>query len=78
MDRGRIVLCSQIRHWRLLMAAKFEVFQAKDGKFHFRLKAANGEIIAQSQGYSTKANCTNGIESVKKNAASAEVVEVQE
>ena len=60
------------------MSSKFEVFQAKDGKFHFRLKAANGEIIAQSQGYSTKANCMNGIESVKKNAASAEVVEIQE
>jgi len=60
------------------MSAKFEVFQAKDGKFHFRLKAANGEIIAQSQGYASKANCMNGIESVKTNAASAEVVEIQE
>lgn len=54
---------------------KFEVYEDKKGEFRFRLKAGNGEIIAVGEGYKTKANCLNGIESVKKNAAEAEVVE---
>jgi uncharacterized protein YegP (UPF0339 family) len=36
------------------MAAKFENSKDKAGKFRFHLKAANGEIIAASQGYETK------------------------
>ena len=41
----------------------------------FDLKATNGQIIATSEGYTTKAACDNGIESVKKNAVDAPVVE---
>ena len=41
----------------------------------FDLKAANGEIIATSEGYKTKASCENGIESVKNNAPEAPVEE---
>ena len=55
------------------MAAKFELFKDKGGKFRFNLKAANGEIIASSEAYSSKASALNGIESVKKNAAGAAV-----
>ena len=54
---------------------KFEMYEDKGGEFRFRLKARNGEIIATSEGYKTKASCENGIESVKKNAPEAEVVE---
>lgn len=50
------------------MAAKFETFKDKAGKHRFRLKAGNGEIILSSQGYSAKAGCANGIESVRKNS----------
>ena len=53
---------------------KFEVYADKAGEFRFRLKARNGEIIATSEGYKTKASCLNGIESVKKNAPDAKVV----
>jgi uncharacterized protein YegP (UPF0339 family) len=53
---------------------KFEVFTDKAGEFRFNLKAKNGEIIASSEGYKTKASCLNGVESVKKNAPDAEVV----
>jgi uncharacterized protein YegP (UPF0339 family) len=60
------------------MAAKFEISKDKSGKFRFHLKAANGEIIAASQGYDTKAGAEKGIESVKTNAASAAVVDVTE
>lgn len=57
---------------------KFEVYTDKAGEFRFRLKARNGEIIATSEGYKAKAGCFNGIESVKKNAPEAEVVEAAE
>ena len=39
----------------------------------FDLKAGNGEIIANSEVYSSKSACLNGIESVKKNAPVAAV-----
>lgn len=58
------------------MAGKFEYFTDKSGKFRFRLKSGNGQIIAVSEAYESKASCMNGIESVKKNAADAPIVEV--
>ncbi|TGK17974.1 DUF1508 domain-containing protein [Leptospira fluminis] len=58
------------------MAAKFEVYTDKGGKFRFRLKAGNGEIIAASEAYESKQACLHGIESVKSNAPIAQVVEV--
>ena len=54
---------------------KFEMYADKAGEFRFRLKARNGEIIATSEGYKTKASCENGIESVKKNAPEAEITQ---
>ena len=56
----------------------FEWYVDKSGEYRFNLKAANGEVIARSEGYSSKAGCVNGIESVKKNAAIAEIVEREE
>lgn len=60
------------------MAGKFEVFTDKAGKHRFRLKASNGQIIATGEAYESKAACLNGIQSVKKNAADAPVVEVED
>ena len=57
---------------------KFEWFKDKAGKFRFHLLAANGEIIAVSEGYSSKEACVNGIESVKKNAPIAKIVEAKQ
>ena len=54
---------------------KFEVYADKAGEFRFRLKATNGQVIAVSEGYTTLANCLNGVESVKKNAADAPIAE---
>jgi uncharacterized protein YegP (UPF0339 family) len=54
---------------------KFEMYVDKAGEFRFRLKATNGQVIAVSEGYKAKASCLNGIESVKKNAPEAEIVE---
>ena len=53
------------------MAGKFEIKQSANGKFHFNLKAGNGQIILSSEMYETKGACENGIESVKKNSAEA-------
>ncbi len=54
---------------------KFEIYTDKAGEFRFRLKATNGQIIAVSEGYKAMAGCRNGIESVKKNAPDAPIVE---
>jgi len=55
------------------MAARFEIYVDKSGKHRIRLVAANGQIIASGQGYSSKAAAMNGIESIKNNASSASV-----
>ncbi len=57
---------------------KFEVFIDKSGNYRFRLKAPNGEIIAASQAYTSKAACMNGIESVKRNAPVADIIEIKD
>lgn len=54
---------------------KFEVYADKKGEFRFRLKATNGQIIAVGEGYTTKPNCLNGIESIRKNAPEATIEE---
>jgi UPF0339 protein TDE_0826 len=59
------------------MAGKFEVYKDKTNKFRFRLKAGNGEVIAVGEAYESKAGCLNGIESIRKNAPDATVVEIE-
>ncbi|AZS37962.1 hypothetical protein CVS47_02612 [Microbacterium lemovicicum] len=58
------------------MAGKFELYTDKGGHWRFTLKATNGQVIASSEGYSSKAAAQAGIESVKKNAPTADTVEV--
>ncbi len=55
--------------------SRFERKTAKDGSPYFVLKAANGEIIGKSEMYSSVAAMENGIASVVKNAAEAEIVD---
>ncbi len=57
------------------MAGKFELYQDKGGKFRFRLKASNGQIIAVGEAYNTKKSALNGIASVQKNAPDAKIVD---
>ncbi len=47
---------------------KFIIKTGKDNQHYFNLKADNGQVILSSEGYTTKAACDNGIESVKTNA----------
>ena len=54
------------------MAGKFEIYKDKADKYRFRLKAGNGENILSSEAYESKSGCTNGIESVQRNASDAD------
>ena len=57
---------------------KFVITLRKNGEFQFNLKATNGQVILTSEGYTTKAACLNGVESVKKNAPIQERYEIKE
>lgn len=58
------------------MAGKFEIYADRAGKYRFRLKAANGEIVASGEAYESKAAAKNGCEAVQRAAAGASVVDV--
>jgi len=55
------------------MAARFVLKKGSTGKFSFSLVATNGQVIATSEAYESKASAVNGIESVKRNAADAAI-----
>ena len=55
------------------MAGKFELYKDKAGKFRFRLKASNGQIIASGEAYESKSSALNGIASIQKNAPGAAI-----
>ena len=57
--------------------SKLPTIKASDISAQMIQKAKNGEIVAVSEGYTTKANCLNGVASIGKNAKDAEVVEVE-
>ena len=53
---------------------KFQIYQDRKGEYRWRLRASNGEIIADSnEGYSSKTSCKHGIDLIKQQAAGAEV-----
>lgn len=47
---------------------KFVIKTGSNSQYYFSLKADNGQKILASEGYTTKASCQNGIDSVKANA----------
>lgn len=50
------------------MAGKFEISKRSNDEFQYNLKAGNGQVILSSQGYSSKASCEIGVESVRANS----------
>ncbi len=57
----------------------FEIYQSeKTKKFHYRLKAANGQIILTGQAYKDKASCENGVASVQSNGRVERMYELKE
>ncbi len=51
--------------------ASFEIYKDVAGKFRFRLKAPNNQIVAVSEGYETKTSCVNGVKAVRKYSGAA-------
>jgi len=56
--------------------ARFETFEGQDGQTYFHLRAANGEVMLQSESYEAPAGALNGIESVRTNGRLVERYEV--
>ena len=46
--------------------ATFQIFQSS-GQYWYHLRADNGETIQSGEGYTSKASCEDGIQSVKAN-----------
>ncbi len=55
------------------MAGKFVIKKGRSGQFRFSLVGRNGQIVATSETYTTKASCMNGIKAVKTLAAGADI-----
>lgn len=60
------------------MAGKFEVYEDRSGKFRFRLKAGNGEIVAVGEAYESKAAAIKGTQAVQRAASEEKVVDLTE
>src|SRR5262249_50490237 len=55
----------------------FEIYKDRKEEFRWRLKAANGNIMATSgEGYKAKEDCKKGIEAIQKGAAAAKVEDI--
>lgn len=66
-----------VEDWEKATCPKFQVYQDKAGEFRFRLLARNGQNICHGEGYTKKASCLNGIESVRKNVVDV-AIEMEE
>lgn len=60
-----------LKSYDTLPYPKWEIYLDKGNQYRFRLNASNGSCICHSQGYTTKASCKNGIESIIKTAKDA-------
>ena len=56
--------------------ARYERKTAKDGSPYFNLKSTNGQVIGNSEMYSSASAMENGVESVKKNAPDAAIEDI--
>jgi len=63
------------RNQGALMSGKFVLMKGTKGGFHFNLLAGNGQVIASSEHYESKAAALNGIKSVQTNAPDATIVD---
>lgn len=62
----------------VVIGARFETFKGLDGKYYFHARAANGEIVLQSQSYTSSTSAKNGVASVQTNGASSARYELRE
>lgn len=53
---------------------KFQIYSDSSNNYRWRLKAANGQIVASSgESFDSKSNATRAAENVKANAGSASI-----
>lgn len=57
--------------------AKYEWYQDAAGEFRWRLKAANGEVVASGEGYKTKSGVLRGIDAHRRAAVTTRVVQAK-
>ncbi len=62
-----------LKKYDTLPYPKWEIYIDNGGKYRFRLNASNGSCVCHSQGYTTKAACKNGIESIIRSSKNAEI-----
>jgi uncharacterized protein YegP (UPF0339 family) len=65
-------MINQLLIFKVFVMGKFVISKRKNDEYQFNLLAGNGQSILHSEGYTTKAACLNGIDSVKKNAENDE------
>ena len=62
-----------LKTYETLPFPKWEIYLDNGGKYRFRLDATNGSCVCHSQGYTSKTNCKNGIESIIRSSRNAEI-----
>ena len=77
MDERKKLCIFNHNDLKIIIMGQFVVSTRTNGEFQFVLKADNGQTILTSEGYSAKASCMNGVESVKKNSQEKENFEMK-
>lgn len=72
-ERARVEDQTQRRGF-VMSLPKFELTSPGVKNFRFVLKGPDGNVLLSSESYTTKANCQNGISSVKDNAPEAVIM----
>lgn len=67
---------SQQFTWSFRWLEKIEVYTAKDGSHRWRLKASNGEIVATSEGYTTRQSAKTSVQNLESWTKGAQIVEI--
>ena len=62
-----------LKNYTTMSYPKWEIYKDKAGEYRFRLSASNGNCICHSQGYTSKANCKNGIDSIIRTVKTAKI-----
>jgi uncharacterized protein YegP (UPF0339 family)/6-pyruvoyl-tetrahydropterin synthase len=62
-----------LKTYEILPYPKWEIYLDNGNKYRFRLNAANGSCICHSQGYTSKSNCKNGIDSIIRSSKNPQI-----
>ncbi len=58
------------------MPSKFEVYEDRSRQYRFRLRATNGEIVANGEAYTSRSSAREGCRAVQRAAAGASIEDV--